>query len=46
MPRPSETAADHTDGSRGPQVDRSQEILNALLASRDARNWKQPRTPR
>ena len=44
-PRPRESAADHTNGD-GPRVDRSQEILNALLAFRDARDWKQFHTPR
>lgn len=46
MPRPSDTAAAHMDGGRGLQVDRSQEIMNALLAFRDARDWKQFHTPR
>ena len=45
-PRPGETASDNTDRGRSPQVDRSQEMLNALLAFRDARDWKQFHTPR
>ncbi len=46
MPRPSDTAAARMDGDRGPQVDRSQKIMNALLAFRDARDWKRFHTPR
>jgi NTP pyrophosphatase (non-canonical NTP hydrolase) len=44
-PRLKEHPADHTNGD-GPRVDRSQEILHALLAFRDARDWKQFHTPR
>lgn len=46
MPRASETASDNTDGNHGSQADRSQEMLYALLAFRDARDWKQFHTPR
>jgi NTP pyrophosphatase (non-canonical NTP hydrolase) len=41
-----ETVADPTDGGRGPSVGCGQEILDALLAFRDNRDWKQFHTPR
>ena len=41
-----ETAADRKKRDSGPQFDCSEEILDALLAFREARDWKQFHTPR